>query len=102
MSYRWVSAACVLVVFAGVWSPSYADYARDDEQKPKAQGLDMVSDTVAAAFTKANALLSGNLDITVTPKQRKADEYTIDAMGLRVPKSTAIRTGGALHNDDPL
>ena len=32
----------------------------------------------------------------------KRDDYTINAMGQRVPKATAIHTGGALHNDEPL
>ncbi len=73
-----------------------------EKQKQEAQGLDMVSDTVASVFNKANALLEGKLEVTMTNKVQLRDDYTINAMGQRVPKSTAIKSGGALHNDQPL
>lgn len=84
-----------------------AAYAQDDKQAPKqdAKGLDMVSDTVSSVFSKANALLSGNLEVTMSKDKdeaRAAREFSIDATGRKVPKSTAVKSGGALHNDEPL
>ena len=77
-------------------------YADDKQQQQQEVRLDMVSDTVGQVFSKANAILSGNLEVTMSKKVDKRDEYTINAMGQRVPKATAINTGGALHNDEPL
>lgn len=71
-------------------------------KQPEAKNLDLVSDVVADAFAKTNALLTGNLEITMDRKTDKRDDYTINALGQRVPKSTAIRSGSSLHNDDPL
>ncbi|MBU0604839.1 MAG: hypothetical protein KKH77_00970 [Candidatus Omnitrophica bacterium] len=86
----------VLIVEACVLS-----YAEEAEQK--AQGLDMVSDTVATAFNKATALLSGKLEITMSlDKPNTEEQFTTNAIGQKVPKSTAIRSAGSLHNDDPL
>lgn len=63
----------------------------------------MVSDTVAAAFSKANALLSGNLDITMSLEGPDTEEqFTTNVLGQRVPKSTAVKSAGSLHNDEPL
>lgn len=91
---------------------SVSAYADDKEQqdpnqkqqdKPQQEvKLDMVSDTVGQVFDKANAILSGNLEVTMSPKVDKRDDYTINAMGQRVPTKTAIKSGGALHNDEPL
>ena len=68
-----------------------------------AKGLDMVSDTVAAAFSKANALLSGSLDITMSLERPDTEkQFTTNALGQRVPKSTAVKSAGSLHNDEPL
>ena len=75
---------------------------KQDEKPQQDVKLDMVSDTVASVFNKANALLAGNLEITMSNKVEKRDDYTINAMGQRVPKSTAIKAGGSLHNDQPL
>jgi hypothetical protein len=81
---------------------AYADDKQRHDPPPQEVKLDMVSDTVEAAFSKANAILSGNLEVTMSKKVDKRDDYTINAMGQRVPKATAIHTGGALHNDEPL
>jgi hypothetical protein len=80
---------------------SVSAYA-DDKQPQQEVKLDMVSDTVGQVFNKANAILSGNLEVTMSKKVDKRDDYTINAMGQRVPKATAVNTGGALHNDEPL
>jgi len=93
---RYAAVAAVLIT-AGLCFSAQA------EEKDAAKGLDMVSDTVAAAFSKANALLSGNLDITMPPKKPDTKEQsTINALGQRVPKTTAIKSAGSLHNDEPL
>ena len=90
-------AAVAALLFIGISNPVYAD----DQQK--AQGLDMVSDTVATAFNKANALLAGNLDITMSPdKPATEEQFTTNAIGQRVPKTTAVKSSGSLHNDQPL
>jgi hypothetical protein len=86
---------------------SISAYADDNQQKQQDKPeqevkLDMVSDTVGQVFDKANAILSGNLEVTMSPKVDKRDDYTINAMGQRVPTKTAIKSGGALHNDEPL
>lgn len=83
---------------------SVSAYAGDKQQdKPQQEvKLDMVSDTVGQVFNKANAILSGDLEVTMSKKVGKRDDYTINAMGQRVPKATAVNTGGALHNDEPL
>lgn len=73
----------------------------DDEQK--AQGLDMVSDTVATTFNKVNALLEGKLEVTMSPdKTDTVEEFTTNAIGQKVPKTSAIKSSGSLHNDQPL
>ena len=76
--------------------------AYSDDKPQQEVNLDMVSDTVGTVFNKANAILAGNLEVTMSKKVDKRDDYTINAMGQRVPKATAINTGGALHNDEPL
>jgi hypothetical protein len=81
---------------------AYADDKQQQDKPPNEVKLDMVSDTVSQVFGKANAILSGNLEVTMSPKVDKRNDYTINAMGQRVPKATAINTGGALHNDEPL
>lgn len=74
-----------------------------DDGETKAKGLDLVSDTVASVFNKTSALLSGNLEVTMSPeKADTADQYTTNAIGQKVPKSTAIKSAGSLHNDEPL
>ncbi len=85
------------LLLIGVSIIAYAD----DEQK--AQGLDMVSDTVATAFNKANALLAGKLDITMSLEKPDTEEqFTTNAIGQKVPKASAIKSSGSLHNDQPL
>jgi hypothetical protein len=85
----------------------YAAHAQDDQQaqaqKQDAKGLDMVSDTVSSVFGKANALLSGNLEVTMSKeKVDTSGQYTRNAIGQKVPTSTAVKSAGSLHNDEPL
>jgi hypothetical protein len=85
--------------------PARAEDKSAQQQSDKAQGVvnwDMVSDTVSTTFDKANAILAGNLEVTMPKKVEKKDDYTINAMGQRVPKATAVKAAGSLHNDEPL
>ena len=102
----------VAIVFIILLLCGTAIYAADDKAgsnkpaaEPKAQSLDMVSDTVEGVFNKANALLAGDLEITMSKdkdREAAAKDFTINAMGQKVPTRTAIKSGSALHNDDPL
>jgi hypothetical protein len=88
-----------LVLFGIVFSA----HADEEQDKPKAQGWDMVSDTVAQTFNKANALLTGNLDLKMAlNKPASGDEFTRNAIGQKVPKGTAVKSAGSLHSDQPL
>lgn len=94
MRYRGIA---VVIITAGLCLSAGA------EEKEAAKGLDMVSDTVATAFNKANALLSGNLDVTMSLEKPDTEEqFTTNALGQRVPKTTAIKSAGSLHSDGPL
>ena len=99
------AARAVLTLFL-ILPACFAAYADEKGQEPvrqDAKGLDMVSDTVAAAFSKTNALLSGNLEITMPDDPgRDPDGYARNAIGQKVPKSTALRSASSLHNDEPL
>ncbi len=95
-----IGLAALMIVMMAV--SAYADDKQQQDRPQQEVNLDMVSDTVGQAFNKANAILSGNLEVTMSKKAEKRDDYTINAMGQRVPKATAIHTGGALHNDEPL
>ena len=68
-----------------VWmcAPAHAD------GENKAKGLEMVTETATAAVDKVNALLTGNLEITMSgdPAIDKT-KYTTNAIGQRVPVST--------------
>lgn len=93
-----VALLVVMMLAAG-----FSAHAQDEKQDAK--GLDMVSDTVTSVFNKANALLSGTLEVTMSKEEDKAvraQEYTTNAIGQKVPRSSSIKSGGALHNDQPL
>ena len=73
--------------------------------QPKAQGLDMVTDTAVGLVRKANALLEGKLEVTMSKDADKiaaAEGYTVNAIGMKVPKSTAVKDGDSLHSNQPL
>ena len=91
------------IVLAFVLIAGLCGLANAEEEKQKAKGLDMVSDTVATAFNKANALLAGKLDITMSlDKPNTEEQFTTNAIGQKVPKATAVKSAGSLHNDQPL
>jgi type II secretory pathway pseudopilin PulG len=97
----------IMLIIGTTVLPSYAEEKAQKDQKDqkeqKAQGLDMVSDTVAAVFGKANALLAGDLEVTMDKDKTNTEEqFTRNALGQKVPKSTAVGSAGSLHNDQPL
>ena len=94
MKYVAAIALLVIVFFCGF---------AESEEKREAKGLDMVSDTVVTAFSKANALLAGNLEITMSlEKPDTEQQFTVNAIGKKVPRFTAVKSGSSLHNDEPL
>ena len=60
----------------------------------------MVTDVVGDVGNKAVALMSGNLEMTMELDKNRPSkgDYTYNALGQRVPKASATKTGGALHN----
>ncbi|MFH1189915.1 MAG: hypothetical protein V1682_04425 [Candidatus Omnitrophota bacterium] len=104
MRYKIMILAMLITVVVAL--PSYTEEEEEEEQQQpqqKAKGLDMVSDTVTTVLGKANALLAGKLELTMSAdKPNTEDQFTTDAIGRKVPKSTAINSAGSLHNDQPL
>lgn len=59
------------------------------EEKVKTQGLEMVPDTATAVVNKATALITGDLECTMTiGKDKYRDDYTLDPQGRRIPRAT--------------
>lgn len=55
----------------------------------KAKGLEIVPDTATAVVNKVSALVSGNLECTMTiGKDKYKDDYTFDPQGRRIPTAT--------------
>lgn len=99
-----VKAIALIIVLSLTALPAHAaDDGSSEAAEPETKGLDMVSDTVASVFNKTNALLRGNLEITMSKDgQDTGQSYTTNAIGQRVPSSTAVKSAGSLHNDEPL
>ena len=77
----------VLVSAVAMCGPLYAD-------EKKVQGVDLVTDAVAAIVTKAFAILSGNLEVTMPPdteRIKNKDNYKMNAIGEMVPKTTVTK-----------
>ena len=80
---RFIIAIAGFAMIVGACSLSFA------EEEPKAKGLDVVTDTAIALIHKTNAFFQGNLAWTMTPEKDKYErDYTIDALGRKVPRST--------------
>ena len=63
-------------------------YAADE----KVKGLEVVTDTASAVVNKASALLTGNLECTMTTdKDKYRNDYTFDPQGRRIPRATLGR-----------
>jgi len=100
--------AMLAVLIAAAFVPAYADENQADSKKTdqqKAQGLDMVSDVVSSTFSKANALLAGDLEVTMSRDEDMSKiekQYTTNALGQKVPKQSAVRGAGSLHERERL
>ena len=94
-----VFAVSVLTVsFFGMLEPCAALAEGSDQDEVK---YDYVTDTVTGVVQKASLILMGQIDVT-TETGDKPSDYTVDAIGRRVPRQTAVKAGGGLHNDQPL
>lgn len=73
----------------GVLFPVYGEEVKSGGPK----GVDEVtSDVVTNVFKKTNAFFQGNLEITMTEdKSRHKKDYTMNAIGEKVPKATERR-----------
>ena len=64
-----------------------------DEEKVK--GVDQTaSDIVTNVFKKTNAFFQGNLEISMSAdnsRKKNKDSYTMNVLGMKVPKSTNVR-----------
>ncbi len=93
----------IIAVFALITGACGGLYANGEGPKdPKS--LDVVSDVAVTVIKKANAFFQGDLVITMPPdtdKYKNKDNYSRNAIGQRVPKSTNTRNPGAVHNDQP-
>jgi hypothetical protein len=61
------------------------------EAPKKAKGLEVVTEAATSVIDKADALLTGDLKITMSTEKEKAKkkkDYTLDALGVMVPKET--------------
>jgi len=96
-----ISIVVLSLAVCGIgWSADETTTA-DKPAEPKVKGLDMITDVVGDVGNKAVALVSGNLSVEMEPasdKKINKSDYTYNALGQRVPKKTATKTGGALHN----
>lgn len=81
------------------WAEETTDAVVAAEPAQTKEGVGPIED-VQGVMNKAVALMSGNLEMTMELNKNKPskDDYTYNAMGQRVPKATATKTGGALHN----
>lgn len=90
-----------LVVCSVGWAEEDAmDATATTASNTDGRGVGPVED-VQGVMNKATALLSGNLEMTMELNKNRTSEedYTYNAIGQRVPKNTAVKTGGALHSE---
>jgi hypothetical protein len=65
----------------------------EEKKVVPAKGIDeTASGIVTNVFKKTNAFFQGDLEVTMSagPKKNK-DSYTVNALGMKVPKSTNTR-----------
>lgn len=87
----------IAVILSAIPAPAFG---ADDDKDVQ---YDYVTDTVTGVASKVMGVLSGQVPITVSPdNDSNPDQYTRDAIGRRVPKSTAVKSAGGLHSDAPL
>ncbi len=83
---------CNMAVFMLVSWVAVSAYA---EEKDPPKGVEMISDTVTAAANKTSALLCGKLEFTMSQdrdKYKDKDNYTINAIGQKVPTATRAKS----------
>ena len=60
-----------------------------------AKGIDeTASDIVTNVFKKTNALVQGNLEVTMAAdnsREKSKKNYTLNAIGIKVPRSTSVQ-----------
>ena len=81
--------AAIFMLLTGTVGSAYSE-------EQKAQGVDLVTDAAAAVVTKAFAILSGNLEVTMTTdtdRIKNKKNYTENAIGQMVPKATNLKKG---------
>ncbi|MCX5666219.1 MAG: hypothetical protein NT036_04155 [Candidatus Omnitrophica bacterium] len=77
-----------LMVFVVVASICASLYAAEEKTK----GLEVVPDTVTAIVNKADALITGNLEVNMEiGKDKYRNDYTLDPQGRRIPRATLKR-----------
>lgn len=98
MMLCWNKAISIFFIFLLIGSWVFAE-----DESGGVIKYDYVTDTASSIVDKASALLTGDLDIKAGPKE-KGDPaaYTRDAIGRKVPKSTAVKSAGSMHSDQPL
>ena len=90
MKYRGILAFLLIVSMCG---PIFADEKKASDEK-RVQGVDLVTDAVAAVVTKSFAILSGNLEVTMpvdNDRIKNKNNCTENALGQMVPKSTVTK-----------
>ena len=74
-----------IAVFVVIVGASSLVYAQDE----KVKGLEIVPDTVTAVVDKATALVTGNLQCTMSiDKDKYRNDYITTPQGIRVPRAT--------------
>ena len=85
---NWFIEYLKIAVFVAIVGESSLLYAADE----KAKGLEVVTDTATAVVNKTTALLTGNLECTMTTgKDKYRKDYTFDPQGRRIPRATLGR-----------
>ena len=89
---RFIIAIAGLMMIAGACGSSFAE-------EEKAKGLDVVTDTALAIIHKTDAFFQGHLAWTMEPgKDKYCNDYTVDALGRRIPRSTLGKYDSGIRN----
>lgn len=85
----------IFTVFMTIFCRSL--YAEDKEPKG---AVDVTSETAVSVIQKVNAFFQGNLEVTMDSDQERIknkDNYITNAIGQKVPKTTATKSAKSLH-----
>lgn len=83
-----------------LYAPLYGDNAEQVTEE-----TNTLTDAINALCRKANAILSWDLEIRMSPdedRHKYKDEYMVNVLGQKVPKATAVRSAGSLHKEESL